>query len=151
MRDERGLSPATITFRSEQVTNFLSAICGPEVSLNAITINDVDAYLAHQGSHGWSRASLHTLVDALRSFFRYAEAQGWISGIAATIDAPRIYAQEGLSLGPTWEQVQQLIASFSGNGAADIRNRAIVLLLTIYGLRRSEVTRLHLEDLDWVC
>ncbi len=150
MRDERGLSPATITFRSEQVTNFLWAICRPEVSLNAITINDVDAYLAHQGSHGWSRASLHTLVDALRSFFRYADAQGWISGIAATIDAPRIYAQEGLSLGPTWEQVQQLIASFSGNGAADIRNRAIVLLLTIYGLRRSEVTRLHLEDLDWV-
>lgn len=150
MRDERGLSPATIMFRSEQVRNFLSAVCIPEVSLSAITINDVDAYLAHRGRHGWSRASLHTLADALRSFFRYAESQGWISGIAATIDAPRIYAQESLPLGPTWEQVQQLIASFSGNSAADIRDRAIVLLLAAYGLRRSEVTQLRLEDVDWV-
>ncbi len=150
MRDDRGLSPATITFRIEQVRNFLAAVCSSEGSLSAITINDVDAYLAHQGSHGWSRASLHTLADALRSFFRYAESQGWIGAIAATIDAPRMYAQEGLPLGPTWEQVQQLIASFSGNSAADIRDRAIVLLLAIYGLRRSEVTQLRLEDVDWV-
>jgi len=150
MRDERGLSPATITFRSEQVTNFFLAICNSDVSLNAITINDIDSYLTHQSRHGWSRASLHTLADALRSFFRYAEAQGWTNGIAAAIDAPRIYAQEGLPLGPTWEDVQRLITSFSGNSAADIRDRAIVLLLAIYGLRRSEVTRLRLEDVDWV-
>ena len=149
MRDERGLSPATITFRSEWVTNFLSTIGGSIVSLSAITINDVDAYLVDRGSHGWSRASLHTLADALRSFFRYAEAQGWAIGIATSIDAPRIYAQEGLPLGPTWEEVQQLVASFSGNSAADIRGRAIVLLLAVYGLRRGEVARLRLEDVDW--
>jgi site-specific recombinase XerD len=150
MRDERGLSPATIGFRSEQLTNFFLAIRHPDASLSTITINDIDTYLAYRGSHGWSRASLHTLADALRSFFRYAEAQGWSGGIAAAIDAPRIYAQEGLPLGPTWEEVQRLIASFSSNNAVDIRDRAIVLLLAIYGLRRGEVTRLHLEDMDWV-
>lgn len=150
MRDERGLSPVTIGFRSEQLTNFFLGIRRPDVSLNTITINDIDTYLAYRGSHGWSRASLHTLADALRSFFRYAEAQGWVSGIAAAIDVPRVYAQEGLPLGPTWEEVQRLIASFSGDSAADIRDRAIVLLLAIYGLRRSEVTRLRLEDVDWV-
>lgn len=150
MRDERALSPTTITFRSEQLTNFFLAIRHPNVSLSTITINDIDTYLAYRGSHGWSRASLHTLADALRSFFRYAEAQGWTRGIAAAIDAPRMYAQEGLPLGPTWEEVQKLIASFSGNSAVDIRDRAIVLLLAIYGLRRSEVTRLRLEDVDWV-
>lgn len=150
MRDERGLSPATITFRSEQLTSFFMAIRHPDVSLSTITINDVDTYLAYRGTHGWSRASLHTLADALRSFFRYAEAQGWARGIAAAIEAPRMYAQEGLPLGPTWEEVQKLIASFSGNRAADIRDRAIVLLLATYGLRRGEVTRLRLEDVDWV-
>ncbi|MCP4284543.1 MAG: tyrosine-type recombinase/integrase [Gammaproteobacteria bacterium] len=150
LRDECGLSPTTIALRNEQVTNFFSSVVDPETSLGAITINDVDTYLAYQGSHGWSRTSLHTLADALRSFFRYAEAQGWVNGISSAIEAPRIYAQEGLPLGPTWEQVQQLIASFSGSSAVDIRDRAIVLLLAVYGLRRSEVTRLRLEDLDWV-
>lgn len=150
MRDERGLSLATIAFRREQLTNFFLAIRHPDVSLRTITINDIDTHLAYRGSHDWSRTSLHTLADALRSFFRYAEAQGWTHGIAAAIDAPRTYAQEGLPLGPTWEEVQKLIASFSGNSAADIRDRAIVLLLAVYGLRRSEVTRLRLEDVDWV-
>ena len=150
MRDERGLSPATIRFRCEQVTNFLSSIHRPVPSLSAITIKDVDAYLTDRGHHGWSRRSLHTRADALRSFFRYAEAQGWSSGITAAIDSPRQYSQEGLPLGPTWEQVQQLISSFSGNSAADIRDRAIVLLLATYGLRSGEVTRLRLEDVDWI-
>jgi site-specific recombinase XerD len=150
MRDERGLSPATITFRTEQLTNFFLAIRHPDVSLSTIAINDIDSYLAYRGSHGWSRASLHTLADALRSFLRYAEAQGWTRGIAAAIDAPRMYAQENLPLGPTWEEVQKVISHFSRNSAADIRDRAIVLLLAIYGLRGSEVTGLRLEDVDWV-
>jgi len=50
---------------------------------------------------------------------------------------------------PTWEEVQQLIASTAGNHAVDIRNHAIVLLLVIYGLRRGEVAQLRLDDVDW--
>ena len=66
------------------------------------------------------------------------------------IDIPRVYSHEGLPLGPTWEEVQQIIASCSSDNAIDIRDRAIILLLAVYGLRRGEVTRLCLEDIDWV-
>ena len=31
----------------------------------------------------------------------------------------------------------------------DIRNHAILLLLAVYGLRRGEVARLHLDDVNW--
>jgi site-specific recombinase XerD len=150
MSDQRGLSPVTIKNYCEEIANFLAIVWRPDISLRAITIKDVDVYLAYQGNHGWSRASLHELASALRVFFRYAEGQGWANGVAAGIEAPRIYAQEGLPLGPTWQDVQKIIASFSGNNASDIRNRAIVLLLAIYGLRRGEVARLCLDDLDWV-
>ncbi len=150
MRDERGLSNATITFNHEQLTNFLIFTGSDKVSLNDISIHDVDAYLAHQGNHGWSRRSLHSLADALRAFFYYAEAQQWVNGIATAIIAPHLYAQEGLPLGPTWEDVKRLIDSFSSNSASDLRARAIVLLLAVYGLRRGEVAGLCLENLDWV-
>ncbi len=149
MRDQRGLSPVTIKNYYEGIANFLAAVWRPEILLNAISIKDVDDYLVHQGNHGWSRASLHELASTLRVFFRYAEGQGWASRVAAGIVAPRLYAQEGLPLGPTWEDVNKIIASFSGNTASDIRNRAIALLLAIYGLRRGELTRLRLEDVDW--
>ncbi len=149
MCDERGLSPVTLATYRRQVTNFLAAIWRPRFALSAISVKDVDAYLAQQGNQGWSRASLHTLASTLRTFFRYAEGQKWCSAIAAAIEAPRVFAQEGLPLGPTWEQVQQLIASSAGDHTVDIRDHAILLLLAVYGLRRGEVARLRLDDVDW--
>ena len=150
MRDERGLSNATITFNCEQLTNFLIFTGPDKVSLQDISIHDVDAYLSYRGKHGWNRKSLHTLANSLRAFFRYAEAQHWVSGIATAIDAPHLYAQENLPLGPTWEEVKQLIDSFSSDSASDLRARAIVLLLAVYGLRRGEVAELRLENVDWI-
>ncbi len=149
MRDERGLSPVTITTRYQQVTNFLEAVWRPGISLSAISVKDVDAYLAHQGNQGWRRTSLHTLASTLRCFFRYAEGRKWCSAIAAAIEAPRLFTQEGLPLGPTWDEVQQLIASTTGDRAVDIRDHAILLLLAVYGLRRCEVAGLCLDDVDW--
>ena len=150
MRDERGLSEATITFRQGQITHFLASIKQQTNSLDLISIQDIDAYLSYQGSHGWTRRSLRTLADALRSFFRFAESQGWTQNIAVGIDIPRVYTHEGLPLGPTWEEVKQLITSCSSDNAIDIRDRAIILLLAVYGLRSGEVTQLCLEDIDWI-
>ena len=91
------------------------------------------------------------LASDLRSFFRYAEGQHWCdTGMAVAIDSPRLYTAERLPRGPTWEQVQRLITSTEGGRPADIRDRAIVMLLALYGLRRGEVARLRLEDIDWV-
>ena len=95
----------------------------------------------HRCPH-WSAAS--------RSFFRYAEAQGWCAtGIAAVIESPRLYAREGLPEGPGWEDVQRLLASTRGDRRADIRDHAILMLLAVYGFRRGEVAGLRLDDLDW--
>jgi integrase len=42
-----------------------------------------------------------------------------------------------------------LIATTEGDRLANIRDRAILLLLAIYGFRADEVRRLRLEDFDW--
>src|SRR5438094_8766007 len=63
--------------------------------------------------------------------------------------APIIYQHELLPSGPSWEVVQQLLASTMGNRPVDIRDRAILMLFVVYGLRSEEVQRLQLEDLDW--
>jgi site-specific recombinase XerD len=124
-------------------------VCRPDRALDALTIHDVDTYLAYQGNRGWSRASLHALASTLRNFFRYAEGQGWATNVASGIEAPVVYREEGLPLGPNWEDVQRFVASFVGESTIDIRNRAMILLLVVYGLRRGELVRLRLEDIDW--
>lgn len=149
MRDQRGLSPVTISNCSSEIVNFLSTVWHPDTTLDAITIHDIDAYLAYQGNHGWARTSLHALASTLRNFFRYAEGQGWATNVSVGIEAPMVFREEGLPLGPKWEDVQRLVASFDGDSTIDLRDRAVVLLLAVYGLRRGEVARLRLEDLDW--
>jgi len=152
MCEERGLSHMTILTRHEQLRPFFDAIeCVRHVhALNQITPQHIDRYFISQSENGWSRASLSTLADTLRSFFRYAEAQRWCrSGLAAAIDSPTIYSKESLPRGPDWSQVQALIANIQGDDPVSIRDRAVVLLLAIYGLRRGEVAALRLEDVDF--
>lgn len=152
MCEERGLSHMTILTRHEQLRPFFDAIerVRHVHALKQITPQHIDRYFISQSENGWSRASLSTLADTLRSFFRYAEAQRWCrSGLAAAIDSPTIYSKESLPRGPAWSQVQALIASIQGDDPVSIRDRAVVLLLAIYGVRRGEVAALRLEDVDF--
>lgn len=151
LHDERGLSPVTISTRCERLAWFFGGLRPPRDSLLTISIADVDAFIEAKGSQGWTRASLAALASGFRSFFRYAEAQGWCApGIAAVIESPRLYTREGLPEGPSWEDVQRLLASAGRDRPVDIRDRAILMLLALYGLRRGEVAGLQLDDLDWV-
>lgn len=150
LHEERGLSPVTISTRCQRLKWFFESLQPHQNTLRKISIMDVDAFIERKGKQGWKRSSLSCLSSSLRSFFRYAEGQGWCEpGIAAVISSPRLYAQEGIPEGPSWEDVQRLLESTSGNRPADIRDHAILMLLAVYGLRRGEVTGLQLDDLDW--
>ena len=86
MRDERGLSPVTISTRCERLNWFFGGLCPPRETLAAITVADVDAFIESKGKQGWTRASLAALASSLRSFFSFAEARGWCApGITAVI------------------------------------------------------------------
>src|SRR6185312_4895631 len=75
---------------------------------------------------------------------------GWcLPGLAETIKGPKIYSMAALPEGPSWEQVQRLIANLNTEHPSHIRDRAIILLLAVYGLRIGEVCALTLDDLDW--
>jgi integrase/recombinase XerD len=54
-----------------------------------------------------------------------------------------------LPMGPSWDEVRRLLAMTESDRPIDIRDRAVSMLLAIYGLRTDEVRHLRLEDLDW--
>jgi integrase/recombinase XerD len=150
MLDERGLSARTIAGRCWQVRHLLDSLQSAKHSLARLSLKEVDDYLAMKADEGWGRVSMASAASALRSFFKYAEMRQWCpAGIAAGIEGPRVFREEGLPRGLDWQQVRQLIASTGGCGARDIRDRAILMLFAIYGLRRGEVSQLRLEDVDW--
>src|SRR6185437_9045176 len=78
-----------------------------------------------------------------------SEREWCMPGLAETIQSPRLYSMVGLPEGPTWEQIQRLVSNVNTDRPTHIRDRAIILLLAVYGLRIGEVCRLTLDDLDW--
>jgi integrase len=62
---------------------------------------------------------------------------------------PRNYRHRLLPSGPPLKDIKVLLKSTEGDGPTNIRDRAAILLLIIYGLRSREVVRLKLEDFDW--
>ena len=151
MREERGLSPVTIYTRCQRAAEFLGRLERIGGTLPDLTLAQVDAAIGEKGTHdGCTRVSIRTYAYVLRAFLRYAEGRRWCRpGLADALLPPRVYREEGVPAGPTWPEVEQLCAAAGGDRAADIRDRAALLLFAVYGFRASEVRRLRLDDLDW--
>jgi integrase len=120
-------------------------------SLHKITPPQIDAAFQKLLDRGnYSRRTVPGFASSLRAFFRFAETRGWCrKGLAAAIRGPRVFSQTSLPLGPSWEDVRRLLAMTEGNHPRNILARPILMLFAIYGLRRGEVSRLRLEDIDW--
>jgi integrase/recombinase XerD len=149
-REERGLSEATVKQFSSQIRHFLQWYGSLGRDFADVQVSDIDTYLAHGGAHGWSRITVSNVATALRAFFRYCTQQHWTrEHFAEGIRGPRIYALEGLPAGPDWSDVRRLFAGLNRKDPTDLRDRPILMLMAIYGLRAGEVAKLRLEHLDW--
>lgn len=148
---ERGLSQHTVRAHCWHLQQFLERLWQQHCSLSAISIGDIDAAIARKGGQdAYARTSIAHYATTLRVFFRYAEQRGWCPrGLAAAIMSPRLFADEGLPKGPSWDDVQRLLKSTEGDQPKNIRDRAIILLFAVYGMRVGEVRALKLEDLNW--
>src|SRR4030095_3459974 len=63
--------------------------------------------------------------------------------------APRVFQDETLPSGPTWDVVQEILDATAGDHPTAIRDHAILMLLAVYGVRSREIARLRLSDINW--
>ena len=149
-RDKVGLSPMTIRGECGHVRRFLARHCPNAERLRDLSIQQIDEAIAHKRRDGCCGASVGFYAASLRAFLRYAETKGWCrQSLAAAILAPRGYQHALIPSGPSWEVVQQLLEKTASDRPVDIRDRAILMLFAVYGLRSEEVQRLQLKDFDW--
>jgi integrase/recombinase XerD len=118
--------------------------------LSCISVTDVDDYLAVR-SNRWTKVTVASRAAALRAFFRHAESRGWCKpGIAKATKSPPLRSGHLADQGPKWSDVQRLLRTENEDKPAALRARAILVLFSFYGLRRSEVAGLRLIDFNWM-
>jgi site-specific recombinase XerD len=147
---QEALSQTTVANYCWWASGFLEWLQEHGVPLRQVTLAKVDGFMDPLSAKGLSRVTLATAAKALRRFLRYAYEQGWCRrDLVQGVLSPRLYRQENLPTGPAWSDVKRLIAATDGSTVGQLRNRAMLLLLAVYGLRSGEVRGLSLEDLDW--
>ena len=116
----------------------------------SVRIADIDREVARWHARDCSRVTIHDYAQRLRTFFHFAERQDWCTpGLADGIMPSRFHPGETVPKGLERDEVLRLLATTEGSRPADVRDRAILMVLIAYGLRAGEVAGLRLDDLDW--
>lgn len=126
-------------------------------------------FLGGEGPVDWSRLSVEVLYDfeiaegktcarvtmarkccVLRGFLAHLYQRGIVKrDYSAAIVSPRVYAQEQCPRFLTEEEVKAVLAVINRQTPRGRRNYAMMMLLSVYGLRGIEVIRLCLDEIDW--
>lgn len=149
-----GLAATTCRYHLQYAREFLEEHrkkLGLQLEFQRLTPHDLLAYVTGK-SKRCRPASLQSITGSLRSFFKFLSLTGRCQAPLANA-VPQVAAggRRGLPRHLTPEQLQQLLQTFAGQTAADLRNRAVVLCLARLGLRAGEVSGLRLENIEWRC
>lgn len=149
---ERGLAVASIDALMWEARHFLAWYIGraDTVSFMDLSIRDVDAYFEMRAP-GLRRKSRKDVAERLRSLMRYLHNTGrTVVDLAPQIIAPMLYAYETIPSALSSDQINAVL-KFTREDLSPmgLRDYAILLLLSTYGLRVGEITHLRLDDIDW--
>jgi integrase/recombinase XerD len=146
---ERGLSENYQLSTARSLGEF-AAWCAQRKSITRsrdVGLPLISEYLTERRRGGLAASSIKLIVVALKIFFRFATARGFVvKDPAESLTLPRISRSLPETLNEI--QVEQLLESVDASAPLGLRNRAIVELLYASGLRISELAGAKLENLD---
>ena len=149
LQDQQGLATATIERYRTVAGRFLHERFGRGVvDLRSLRAGDVIAFVQRQ-TQCLQPPALKCVVNAMRSFLRYAQYRGEVAtALAAAV--PIVAAWTTTPAVPkaiSPEHAQRAIDSCDLSTGVGLRDRAA--LLARLGLRGHEIIALQLEDCDW--
>ena len=146
---ELGFAGRTIHGRIWELNRFLTWLDERRLHLSQITTAEVEKYIDSRAAIGWRGSTISALTKNLKVFFRFAERRRWCrKGLSPGIFGPVLEPRGKVRKGPSWADVRRLIDSVGRDNPNDIRARAVLLLLSTYALRASEVYNLNLADVN---
>ncbi|WP_426750243.1 tyrosine-type recombinase/integrase [Myxococcus sp. Y35] len=121
------------------------------MSASALSVEDVRTLMVHN-ARVLSPSRVRQLAVCLRSFFGFLAAEGDDAAAALVRAVP---AARSVRVKPPFHRLVSpgdlalLFSATSGDAPTKLRNRAILTCLAELGLRRADVARLSIDDIDF--
>lgn len=145
-----GLSESTCTARLRHIRDFLTDLFGTSpIRISTLTPTDV-AHFVMRYTQGWTPASIKTVCNSLRSYFRFKASRGSLTkSLTPALPKVALWRLANLPEVLSVTELKQLFNAFDRQTATGKRDYAIARCLLDLGLRRAEVAHLQLDDVDW--
>jgi site-specific recombinase XerD len=146
-----GRSWGTVSGRVGEARRFLNWLgAQTRETLATLARVDVEDYMKDR-AHLLCRSSLRRVAGDMRGFLWWLHmTERTVHDLSSTVIAPSVYAFEGLPSAVGAEDVKKIIAVTQKDCTPKgIRDYAILMLLSTYGVRAGEITMLRLDDVDW--
>lgn len=133
----------------KRLFDWFGPLDSPEKLFSGLTADSLTQCLIDYASK-YGPGSRRCMQDTVRLFLRFAYHSGYVgcdlSALSPSVRAPRM-GRVARPIPPAC--IETLQRSICGDTPADLRDRAIVCLLSTYGVRGVQVRRLRLEEVDW--
>jgi integrase/recombinase XerD len=114
-----------------------------------LSLPDIDAFLIEYANH-YARSTTADIASTVRCFARFLLVSGRIrADLASAVISPVQPRFERPQRALPWEDVQCLLRAVDTSTASGLRDHAMLLLMSTYGLGAGEVIGLRLQDIDW--
>ena len=148
---ERNASDLTIkSYREdmEALVEFLTDTLGRQPSASAISTQELRSYVSAMHDAGYAKTSISRRLASLRSFFRFAEREGYCdSNPAKPLRNPR--PSRKLPHFLSSEEIASLLSAPNLKEKSGLRDRAILETMYSAGLRISETVGMNDGDIDF--
>lgn len=147
---EKRYSPHTVRSYLNDLDQFTAFLLTREVPVDPelVTSHDIRAWIVSMLENNYNTVSVHRKISCLRVFYRYLRKEG----IVTTDPLEKVVLPKRKKNLPVFveeEALVNLLDNYSfGDGFAGIRNRTIIEMLYVTGMRRSELIGLHNIDVD---
>ena len=146
---QRGNPEITIRKKLDHVGKLLEHLGRSGKSWRQLSLPGIDAFLIDCAGR-YARSTTADIACTVRSFARFLLASGRIRvDLADAVISPVQPRFERPRRALPWEDVQRLLRAVDTSTASGLRDHALLLMMSTYGLGAGEVIGLQLQDIDW--
>ena len=147
---EKRYSPHTVRSYLNDLDRFFSFLSSQSLSDDPVTVtsHDIRAWIVSMLNNNYTTVTVHRKISCLRVFYRYLRKEGIIkSDPLEKVVLPK--RKKNLPVFVEEEALAKLLDNYSfGESFSGIRNRTIIEMLYVTGMRRSELIGLRYIDVD---
>lgn len=145
----RGNPEVTVRKRLDHAGKLLGHLAQHGKTWETMALPDLDAFLIECASR-YARTTTAAIACSVRAFARFLLATGRIAlELADAVISPVQPKFERPRRALPWSDVQRLLRAVDTSSARGLRDHALLLMMSTYGLGAGEIIGLRLEDIDW--